>query len=88
MGVIEAIGRCQMRVHTERLWMRDLRGNSLLKWEIGLQWPQHRRIWRVCDNQLDECVRVPDVLTDEEASLFEPCGVVHSVIKSDCQAAG
>lgn len=30
---------------------------------------------------LDECVRVPDVLTDEEASLFEPCGVVHSVIK-------
>ena len=28
------------RVHTERLWMRDLRGNSLLKWEIGLQWPQ------------------------------------------------
>ena len=30
---------------------------------------------------LDECVRLPDVLTDEEASLFEPCGVVHSVIK-------
>ena len=29
----------------------------------------------------EECLKVPDSLSDEEASLFEPCAVVHSVIK-------
>lgn len=29
----------------------------------------------------EECVKVPDVLSDEEASLFEPCAVVHNTVK-------
>lgn len=82
MGVIEAIGPMPDESPYRTLMDEGLKREQPLK--VGDRVAMAATIGGYGEyviTNLDECVRVPDVLTDEEASLFEPCGVVHSVIK-------